>query len=141
MLVPLTKEIIQKHLADMISMSKQLTGDYWQGEHYLSDLNRKWELSYAILSPSELLGFMIVSDKEKAHHLHRIVIREDLIGKGYGKLLLNKFESDARNANKQELTLKVHPTNKNAIGVYEKYGYKKEAEDGGNYTYALKLQE
>ena len=140
MLQRLTKEIIKKHIKDMIDMSAQLHGDYWTEEHYLSELNRKWDLSYALTENNELLGFMIVSDKGEAHHLHRIVIKKEVAGKGYGKILLDKLSEDAKNNHKKSITLKVHPTNSTAIKVYEKYGYKKEANDGENFLYRLILE-
>jgi len=124
----------------MISMSAQLHGDYWKEEHYLSELNRKWELSFAILEDSQMLGFMIVSDKGTAHHLHRIVVKQNQAGKGYGKQMLNKLIGDAKAADKENVTLKVHPSNTDAIKIYEKYGFNKVGADGENFSYSLKMK-
>ena len=139
MVVPLTKELINRYLNEMIEMSSQLHGDYWAAEHYLSELNKKWDLSFALMEKNEMLGFMIVSDKDVSYHLHRIVIRKEQIGKGYGKILLERLINDAKTALKNAVTLKVHPANDVAINLYEKYGFKKVATDGENYSYRLDL--
>ncbi len=134
----LTKNIISQYINDMISMSKQLQGDYWTLEHYQSDMNRKWELSYCEIKDKQLLAFMIVSDKGISHHLHRIVVHENFKGKGVGKKLIQTFMTNAKKEERQA-TLKVHPSNKQAIDVYEHYGFVKEGSDKENLTYSLKF--
>ena len=92
----LTKNIVSEYIDGLIGISKQLEGDYWTKEHYSSDLNRKWELSYCEIKDKELLGFMIVSDKGESHHLHRIAIDEKHKGKGLGREFMNIFMENAR---------------------------------------------
>ncbi len=116
----------------------QLEGDYWNIEHYNSDLNRKWELSYCEIKDKKLIGFMIVSDKGESHHLHRIAIDTKHKGKGLGREFMKIFMENARKE-KKKATLKVHPANKHAIDVYEHYGFVKEGSDKENLTYVLKF--
>jgi ribosomal protein S18 acetylase RimI-like enzyme len=133
----LSKNIISAYINDMIDISKQLEGDYWTMEHYLSGMNRKWELSYCEVKNKKMLGFMIVSDKGTSHHLHRIVVSKDLHGTGLGRQFLKTFMSNAKKEGKYA-TLKVHPTNQQAIKVYEHYGFVNTGNDKENLTYQLK---
>ncbi len=131
----LTKEKILFYIDKMIKMSAQLEGDYWTAEHYLSELPEKWNLSYVALENNELIGFMIVSDKGGAHHLHRIVIDQGHQKKGAGKELLFKLIANAKKSKKKDVTLKVHHTNFSAIEIYKHFGFTEVERSGENYLY------
>lgn len=120
---PLTKEIIGANINTLISMSKQLQGDYWTLEHYLSEMNRKWELSSAVYSNDKLCGFIIVSEKPESLHVHRIVIAEELQGYGIGKMLINKTVEDAKRLQKKLVTLKAEEDNVKTINFYKKLNF------------------
>jgi len=135
----LTKENILFYMADMIKISAQLKDDYWTQEHYLMELPKKWKLSFVAIENNELAAFMIVSDKENAHHLHRIVVAEESQKKGIGKNLLSKLKEDAISNSKKELTLKVLSSNAEAIKLYEKLGFTKFEKSNENLIYKLVL--
>lgn len=65
----------------------------------------------------------IIYDKRKYHIVNFGIIPE-YRGKGYGKILLNKLCSLARNLNTNELYLKVDANNRVAINLYESFGFK-----------------
>ena len=136
----LTKERTKIFIEQMIAMSAQLKGDYWTAENYLSDLNKKWELSYAAIENDTLAGFMLVSDKGENHHLHRIVIAEKFQNKKIGKTMLLKLIENARSRHKNSVTLKVHQTNAGAIKFYEGLGFKETAKEIENHLYTLVLK-
>lgn len=136
----LTPAIVERHVEAFIKMSEQLHGDYWKAEHYLSELPHKWELSFYISENNQPVAFMIVSDKGSSHHLHRIVVSAQYHGKGYGSQLLNRLISDAKAAKKDLVTLKVHPSNAEAIHIYEKKGFTRVGQDDTNFHYELKLK-
>jgi ribosomal-protein-alanine N-acetyltransferase len=138
-LFPLTKINISQYIDAMIEMSAQLKDDYWTAEHYLTELPKKWKLSFVVIKNERLAGFMIVSDKGEAHHLHRIVVSKSFQKKGIGKTLLSKLKEDAIRDCKKELTLKVHSTNTEAIKLYEKIGFVKSGKSDQNYSYKLVL--
>ena len=56
--------------------------------------------------------------------LHKIYLLPQCQGKGYGRLLINKITSIARNADRSALRLGVNYRNK-AIGMYEHLGFVK----------------
>lgn len=122
-LKPLTKEIVTENVAMLIEMSKQLHGDYWNLEHYLTDYNRKWELSSVIYVEGQIGGFIIVSEKPGSLHVHRIVISEALQNIGIGKMLINKTIADAQRLAKDAVTLKAESDNTKTIGFYKKMNF------------------
>ena len=127
---PLTKEIIEENIGTLVQMSKQLKDDYWTLEHYLSEMNRKWELSSAVYNNSMLCGFIIVSEKPESLHVHRIVIAEEMQGYGIGKMLISKTVQDAKRANKNTVTLKAEADNTKSLGFYKNLGFEITGEQG-----------
>ncbi len=51
-------------------------------------------------------------------------------GRGLGKLLMEQVEQTARQAGYARLTLSVHPDNLQAIGFYQRLGWRQLSEDG-----------
>ena len=59
-----------------------------------------------------------------------------LIGKGFGKILLNKIIEHCKNNNVKFLTLRVQTNNTPAYSIYKKYGFKPLFETGNeNQTF------
>ena len=127
---PLTKEIVLDNIGVLMEMSKQLQGDYWTLEHYLSEMNRKWELSSATYSDGKLCGFIIVSEKPESLHVHRIVISEEFQGYGIGKMLINKTVKDVQECRKGAVTLKAEADNARTINFYKQLNFEMVGEKG-----------
>ncbi len=127
---PLTKDIITNNVAQLIEMSRQLHGDYWILEHYLSELNRKWELSSATYADGKFCGFIIVSEKTESLHVHRIVITKEFHGCGIGRMLINKTIDDAGRLHKSAVTLKAEADNNKTIGFYKDLNFEITGEQG-----------
>jgi GNAT superfamily N-acetyltransferase len=120
---PLTSEIVRNNVAHFIEMSKQLKGDYWVIDHYLTDYNRKWELSSVAYQGDVLIGFCIVSEKPESLHVHRIVVDKSCQNYGIGKALIRKTTEDARRLKKGAVTLKAEADNDKTISFYRHLGF------------------
>ena len=140
-IVPLTKDIITGNLAVFTEMSSQLIGDYWTLDHYLSELDRKWELSSAVYADNKLCGFIIVSEKEDSLHVNRIVVAKEFKRHHIGKLLIEKAIRDTRKLNKSGVTLKVDAVNGGAINFYKKFNFEQTGTQGELLLMKLKLAE
>jgi GNAT superfamily N-acetyltransferase len=71
---------------------------------------------------NEILGFgYIIRKKHRHENVLGMFIREDVQGKGIGKRLLSALLED-----EDEVVLNVAMTNTDAIGLYEKMGFKSE---------------
>jgi ribosomal protein S18 acetylase RimI-like enzyme len=136
---PLTPEVVKDNIDALIEMSRQLKGDYWILEHYLSDMNRKWELSSATYVDAKLCGFIINSEKPGSLHVHRIVIAKELHGKGIGKLLISKATVDAQRLGKDAVTLKAEADNPQSLGFYKGLGFEITGEQGDLVLMTLKV--
>ena len=140
-IVPLTKDIITCNLAVFTEMSSQLIGDYWTLDHYLAELDRKWDLSSVVYADNKLCGFIIVSEKEDSLHVNRIVVAKEFKRHSIGKLLIEKAIRDTRELNKSGLTLKVDAVNNGAINFYKKFNFEQTGTQGELLLMKLKLAE
>jgi ribosomal protein S18 acetylase RimI-like enzyme len=136
---PLTREIITNNIAAMVDMSRQINQDYWVLEHYLADLEKKWELSFAAYYNGKLCGFIIVSEKPESLHVNRIVVSPDLQKSGVGKMLIEGAIRDAMSQQKRYLTLKVDEINTGAIDFYKKLGFEITGNQGALLLMRLKM--
>jgi GNAT superfamily N-acetyltransferase len=72
----------------------------------------------------EMLGCcMLVEEKPDTVRLRQMAVRNDLHGKGIGRALMNFAENLARDRGYKVISMHAR---KNAIGFYEKMGYKVE---------------
>jgi len=85
--------------------------------------NEKDNLLMAAYEDDQLLGCcMLVEEKPETVRLRQMAVTNDLQGKGVGKALMNFAENLARDRGYRKITMHAR---KNAIGFYEKMGYKK----------------
>lgn len=136
---PLTPGIVTSNVDALIEMSKQLKGDYWTLEHYMSDLNRKWEISSAVYKDDKLCGFIINSEKPGSVHVHRIVISKELHNHGMGKKLIYKAIEDAKRLGKNAVTLKAEADNPQSLGFYKGLNFEITGEQGALVLMTLKV--
>lgn len=136
---PLTPDIVTNNVHLLIELSKQLKGDYWKLEHYMSELNRKWELSQAVFCDDKLCAFIINSEKPESLHVHRIVVSKELHGKGIGKRLIARIVEDAKAAGKNAVTLKAENDNLQSLGFYKGLNFDIVGEQGDLVLMSLKV--
>ena len=135
----LTKDIVRENIAVFIEISKQFENDYWELEHYLSDYNRKWELSYVAFAGNDICGFNIVSEKPGSLHIHRIVISKAYQNYGIGKLFMEQTIRDARSIEKEAITLKVEKPTANTLGFYGRFNFEITGKQGEMLSMELKI--
>lgn len=79
-------------------------------------------LMMAALDDGKMLGCcMLVEEGPKTVRLRQMAVRNDLQGKGVGKALIQFAENLARDHGYEKITMHAR---KNALGFYEKMGYR-----------------
>lgn len=81
---------------------------------------------YFLEEDKNIIGFanILWIASKKVSYLNDILIKEKFRGKGYGKILMDKFMDFSKKKGAKKLGLGVRVENKNAIRMYEKYGFK-----------------
>ncbi|MCW3073185.1 MAG: acetyltransferase [Flaviaesturariibacter sp.] len=89
--------------------------------------SEKDNLLMAAYEDDQLLGCcMLVEEGPQTVRLRQMAVLNDLQGKGVGKALMNFAENLARDRGYKTITMHAR---KNAIGFYEKMGYKVRGEE------------
>ena len=135
----LTKDIVRDNIDVFIEISKQFEGDYWEAEHYLSDLNRKWELSTVVYADGVIAGFNLVSEKPTSLHIHRIAAAKEFHNYGIGRRMVEQTIADARNTPIGSVTLKVHAPTQHRLDFYKKFNFDIAGTQGEMLLMELKL--
>lgn len=66
-------------------------------------------------------GFWKIIDEAD---INNIAVKKEHRGKGFGKMLMNALIEEAKKQNIKAMTLEVRVTNKSAIALYKKLGFK-----------------
>jgi len=134
-ILTLSHAYLQEHVDDFIHMlNDNLNDEYWNAEHFLSDLNKKWIYSsYATVPSGTLTGFLIASEKETSVHIHKFVVDQPYHGKGLGGKMLDHL----KNQTNKPITLKVNRDNQQAWTFYSRKGFTLVEQKGNQCTMIL----
>jgi ribosomal protein S18 acetylase RimI-like enzyme len=84
--------------------------------------SEKKNLMIGAFEDGQIMGCcMLVEDGPQSVRLRQMAVLNDLQGKGYGKVLMQFAENLARDRGYKKITMHAR---KNALGFYEKMGYK-----------------
>jgi [ribosomal protein S18]-alanine N-acetyltransferase len=120
---PLVREGVQEHLARLQALDRETMGEPWSEEHWLYDAPGKWELSRAVVNPAgDIVGFVVVSRRAGAVHLHRMVVGDELRGRGLGSEMVRHVARHGLDEGIENLSLKVDPNNGSARKLFERLG-------------------
>jgi ribosomal protein S18 acetylase RimI-like enzyme len=117
-LITLTRKFLQDNVEEFISLNKSnLRNEYWNADHFLAELNRKWDLSFYVTNEEDkVVGFLIASEKEQSIHIHKFVVDQSVQKIGLGRRMLERIISQTT----KPVTLKVEIENVNASQFYLK---------------------
>lgn len=89
-------------------------------------IKRKDIFIFYLIEEEKVIGYLNILwiSKNKYSYLNDITIKEKFRGKGYGKKLMDKFIEFSKRKKAKKLGLGVRAQNKQAIKMYEKYGFK-----------------
>ncbi|NRB47462.1 MAG: GNAT family N-acetyltransferase [Saprospiraceae bacterium] len=95
--------------------------DLWEDDLTITPEHLEKDRIYKLVKLEEILGFCVISDHEGVLEIEHLWIRPTHIGKGLGKLLLQKVLDELITKSHVALSVVADP---NATGFYEKFGLK-----------------
>ena len=99
----------------------------------------KYNLHIAAYEDDQMLGCcMLVEEEPQTVRLRQMAVMNDLQGKGIGRALMQFAENLARDRGYKKITMHAR---KNALGFYEKMGYKKIGKEFHEITIAHYVME
>ena len=124
---------------DILSIAQDQPDEYWGIEHFLLDLPRKWDLSFALFDCSLFIAYAILSLKTSSNvHIHHFMVNKSSRGRGLGSLMLQEIERRGDSFGAETLTLKVGKNNFDAKKFYLRQGF---FLHGSDNTYQLMSKE
>ena len=121
--LPLTEHRVKQYLEKLMALDAQTIGESWGPDQWFKELPQKWEFSRLLLCGREPIGFVVASLKDKAIHIHRLVVSDAYRGRGCGAKLLREVAELAQARSLRSLTLKVSKENSTAIAFYGSLGF------------------
>ena len=136
---PLTRTNFEAEPDAFVAIGQDVPGEYWTAAHFRKDLPMKWQLSVAAWQGQTLIGYAIVSSKERSRaHLHHLMLGTNWRNNGIGRFLLEDAFIRAREAGHLTMTLKVAKANP-ARRFYVKMGFRENGEENGYLVYKRAL--
>ncbi|MBR3891534.1 MAG: ribosomal protein S18-alanine N-acetyltransferase [Bacilli bacterium] len=121
----IVREMTKEDLEEVVNIESSLYKDKWNKEAYLRDLENEIAYNYVLEHEGVILGyygFWLMFDNID---ITKVSIRKELQGKGLSKILMEDMFNRISNSDINTITLEVRVSNKVAIALYEKYGFKK----------------
>ncbi len=111
------------HIDEFVQILSKEPNEYWDKEHFLKELSKKWNFSLFVENNHKVVGYIIASKKPKCIHIHKFMVHYDSRSKGIGFLLLRKFEELCLIKGEYLIKLKVYDKNRPAIKFYLRNGF------------------
>jgi ribosomal protein S18 acetylase RimI-like enzyme len=118
-----TKDLLKKHLTEIINEVKGFEFSNWGEENFLRDMPEKWKLSIGVFSNGALAGFSFNSNKINIYYIHFFYIFKKYRNTGLGKSLLNICIDSSLQNNLKTIQLMCHKDNAGALGFYLKNSF------------------
>ncbi|MCK9618217.1 MAG: WbqC family protein [Lentimicrobiaceae bacterium] len=125
----LSKEFLKNNITQFVNILDGIPHEYWESEHFLKELPRKWNFSTVVTESNEIIGYIIASKKELSVHIHKFIIKKEFRNKKIGNNLFLFFENICKKNNITKITLKVYRDNVKAVNFYVNLGFIKDEEN------------
>jgi len=112
---------------DILCIEKNSFITPWKLPQFVDELNNPYSHMWGLIEGEELIGYICFWMVVDEVHIMNIAIRADMRRKGMAKLLLSELIRFAKSRNMSKIWLEVRPSNKAALSLYKKMGFKKVA--------------
>lgn len=146
--IPEISPMSERDISEIAELEKECFSEPWSEKSLKEELTNETARFYVLRDNEKLLGYIGANNICDEVYITNVAVSENARGKGYGKRLVNHLIKQCELENALFATLEVRKSNKNAIALYEKCGFKKvgerknfyskPTEDGLIYTLYLK---
>ncbi len=112
------------NIEQLVKLDRECLGGIWTLEGYRRELESPNSSFLILITDYKLVGFGCYWAVLEEAHITLLAINIDYQGQGLGQLLLYKLIEDAVKKKLERATLEVSVSNKRAIELYEKFGFK-----------------
>jgi len=120
------RDMILDDIPDVMEIECASFPTPWSEEIFAGDLEENPNSKYIVGTIGGCVvayaGIWILND---VGHITTIAVRTDMLRRGFGEATLIELMKLGRKSGVEKFTLEVRETNEEAIGLYEKFGFKR----------------
>ena len=124
----------ESDIKGIAELEKECFSEPWSEESLKDELTNNTARFYVLRDNEKLLGYIGSNNICGEVYITNVAVSSDYRGKGYGKRLVNHLLKQSELENALFVTLEVRESNKNAISLYERCGFKKIGERKNFYS-------
>jgi ribosomal-protein-alanine N-acetyltransferase len=123
----------ERDLEQVVAIERLCFGDRWSVNAFRNELENATGSYFVGKEGEKVVGFAGYWLILEEAHITTIAVHPDFRGRHYGERLLLKLIEDAMSKGAKWMTLEVRVSNKEAQGLYEKYGFQSLGRRKGYY--------
>ena len=128
------REMTESDIKEIAQLEKECFSEPWSEDSLKDELTNETARFYVLRDSDNLLGYIGSNNICGEVYITNVAVNENARGKGYGKILVNHLLKQSEFEKALFVTLEVRESNKNAIKLYEKCGFKKIGERKNFYS-------
>jgi len=111
---------------DVASIERRVFSDPWSVDSFVAEVERKPDIGFPLVlrDGRELVGYAIVWFIVDEIHIGNLAVRPERQGQGHASTLLDHVFAEGRLRGMAFATLEVRPSNRAALDLYRKYGFR-----------------
>ncbi len=119
----LIRRMTEQDLPTILELEQRLFKDPWSSQSFQYELrDNRFSLPLVLEEEGKIIGYAIIWRIYEEFHIANFAIHPDYQGKGYGQIFLKNLFRLAGNC--QYAILEVRESNRRAIHIYEKFGFR-----------------
>lgn len=124
-LVPVRMDMAD--VAEVAALERVVFTDPWSADSFLAEVERKPEIGYPLVvrEAGRLVAYAVVWFIVDELHVGNVAVHPDWQGRGVGKRLMEHVLEEGRRRGMIFATLEVRPSNRRALALYERFGFRK----------------
>jgi ribosomal-protein-alanine N-acetyltransferase len=123
------------HIDEVLPLEHQLfTDDRWTARTYWSELGQLDTRHYLVaVEDAAVVGYAGLCDYPDEAFVQTLAVAADMQGRGVGSALLTALLDEAARRRQSRVSLEVRADNDRAIGLYERFGFRRAGVRRGYY--------
>jgi ribosomal-protein-alanine N-acetyltransferase len=131
---PAIVRMSEAHLAGVIEIELASFGMPWSRDGFLKVLNNPLALAYAAEEEGKVAGYVCALMLGLEAEILKLAVRPELRGRGIAKALNARCLAELREKGAQVVYLEVRLSNREAVGLYEGFGFRRAGLRKGYYS-------
>lgn len=128
------REMSEKDIAEIARLEKECFSEPWSENSLKDELKNVTARFFVLKKGEKVLGYIGANNIFREVYITNVAVFENARGKGYGERLLRRLICQSKAENAVFVTLEVRKSNKKAISLYEKCGFKPVGERKNFYS-------